>query len=131
MNENYTPCSPDCPGWDLFDEGNNVQRCDECKRFVSDVEALHYALHHDLERLRGRASEYLEMEQLEERLSNALTCTRKVDTGCVILGPDDSKPGEKSAYIAEVYPLDSDGSERRSRVRVWLNEDDKLRWRSL
>lgn len=129
MNENYIPCSPDCRGWDLFDEGNNVCRCDECKRFDSDVEALHYAVHNDLSELRGRVSEYLQRERLEERLSNALTLVRGMDFVCDILGPDDTKPGERCAYIVATSPMDE--SARSQRLRVWLNDQNKMRWRSL
>jgi hypothetical protein len=34
-----TACSPGCPGWDVFN-GSEIQRCDECRRFADDDEAI-------------------------------------------------------------------------------------------
>lgn len=35
----WSPCSPGCPGWAVFN-GNGIQRCDECNRFPDDDAAI-------------------------------------------------------------------------------------------
>lgn len=37
-----TRCGAGCPGWAVFN-GNDLQRCDECKRFSDDDEACAHA----------------------------------------------------------------------------------------
>lgn len=41
-------CSPRCPGWGVFfverEPGFEIERCDECARFVDDDEAIDHVL---------------------------------------------------------------------------------------
>lgn len=32
-------CDPGCRGWDIFNESLEIQRCDQCKRFIDDHHA--------------------------------------------------------------------------------------------
>jgi len=47
-------CSPDCPGWGVFNDTNEIQRCESCARFDSDEEAVSHVLKLEwLDSLRG------------------------------------------------------------------------------
>jgi hypothetical protein len=39
---NRKPCSRGCPGWMLEESSFRIEKCDACKRFKSDEEAVNY-----------------------------------------------------------------------------------------
>ena len=43
-NHTWYPCSPGCPGWGVFNENGEIQRCDECNRFADDDEAIQHVI---------------------------------------------------------------------------------------
>jgi hypothetical protein len=43
--QRWDACSPECPGWGLFNLGSateSIQRCDECARFPDDLAAAEH-----------------------------------------------------------------------------------------
>lgn len=45
MTRTWHPCDPGCPGWGVFNENGEIQRCDECNRFADDDEAIQHVSH--------------------------------------------------------------------------------------
>jgi hypothetical protein len=89
---------PKCRGWDVFND-REVQRCDTCDRFESDLDAFAFAVASDMHALRAKLQHIISARELERHVTVVLEDRHSVAYDIAYTGERDG------GHLFKVKPL--------------------------